>query len=185
MVFTEVVRNADDFGLNTKINQAIIKAHQMGKIDAVSLMINREGSEEAIKYCLQHPELNVGLHLTPGKCETYKQFLKHYFKNGIIVSWGLAINWNTQFQMIKNTGLKVNRVDSHFGVHFFPKLWLLLMILMIHYEFIYVRNPPRPFCWYHPNGKIWIGKNKSWLFYHINKNIHNPLPYREIICHPK
>src|SRR6188508_2113692 len=59
-----LIVNADDFGLNTATNQAVIRAHREGILTTASLMVNEPGFEEAVALAKENPNLGVGLHLT-------------------------------------------------------------------------------------------------------------------------
>src|SRR5688500_2312043 len=59
-----LIVNADDFGLSSSINQAVLRAHQEGVLTTASLMVNEEGAQEAVAIARDLPQLGVGLHLT-------------------------------------------------------------------------------------------------------------------------
>ena len=59
-----LIVNADDFGLNSSSNHAIIRGHQEGILTSCSLMVNEAGFEEAVQLARENPRLGVGLHLT-------------------------------------------------------------------------------------------------------------------------
>ena len=60
----ELIVNADDFGLSTGANRAIIKAWREGVLTSASLMVTGEAFEEAVALAKENPGLQVGLHLT-------------------------------------------------------------------------------------------------------------------------
>jgi hopanoid biosynthesis associated protein HpnK len=64
-----LIVNADDFGLTTGVNQAIIDGHHRGLISSTSLLANGEAFESAVALARQGPQLGVGVHLnlTEGK----------------------------------------------------------------------------------------------------------------------
>lgn len=177
------IKNADDFGLSHEVNQAIVEQRFMGQIDCASLMVCTPGLDEAVQLA-DYYDIPVGLHLsltTPWI--SYREFISCWIA-GVVDEEMVYWAWDKQINKFLDTGLPLDRVDSHHGVHFFPVCWKPLMRLMKKYKIKYVRNPPRKFCWLHYNPKLWLGKNKSWTFYHINKG-GTPLPYEEHICHPK
>jgi hopanoid biosynthesis associated protein HpnK len=63
MNMKRLIVNADDFGLTTKINQAIMDAHYCGLISSTSLLANGEAFESAVTLSRQAPRLGVGVHL--------------------------------------------------------------------------------------------------------------------------
>ena len=59
-----LIINADDFGLHTDINQAIIQAHQEGCLTSTSLMPTGNAFSEAVDLSFKNPTLGIGVHLT-------------------------------------------------------------------------------------------------------------------------
>ena len=59
-----LIVNADDFGLSSSVNEAVVRAHRDGILTSASLMVNEVGFDEAIKLAKENPKLGVGLHLT-------------------------------------------------------------------------------------------------------------------------
>jgi chitin disaccharide deacetylase len=59
-----LIVNADDFGLSTSVNRAVIQAHHDGILTSASLMVNADAFDEAVEFAKQNPKLGVGLHLT-------------------------------------------------------------------------------------------------------------------------
>jgi hypothetical protein len=59
-----LIVNADDFGLSSSVNEAVIRAHREGILTTASLMVNEAGFDEAVKLAKENPKLGVGLHLT-------------------------------------------------------------------------------------------------------------------------
>src|ERR1700686_3217662 len=60
----ELIINADDFGLSSGANRAIIKAWREGILTSASLMVAGEAFDEAVTLARENPGLQVGLHLT-------------------------------------------------------------------------------------------------------------------------
>ena len=59
-----LIVTGDDFGRNSRINEAVEHAHQAGWLTQASLMVNEPGVEEAARIAKRNPGLTVGLHLT-------------------------------------------------------------------------------------------------------------------------
>ncbi len=64
---TELIVNADDFGMSATVNRGIVRAHEHGIVTSVSLMVLRETAGEAAAYGRSHPALSVGLHVDLGE----------------------------------------------------------------------------------------------------------------------
>jgi len=59
----QIVLVADDFGMDAKINEAILHAHVAGGLHAAALMMAQPGTEEAVAMARAHPRLQIGWHL--------------------------------------------------------------------------------------------------------------------------
>ncbi len=165
------VKNLDDFGFYW--------------FNSVSIMTEGTHFEWAVDFA-KKTNMRIGLHLTLTEPRmSFRTFLRRYFTGKIKRNW-IYWEWDRQIKIFKGS-LPLHRVDSHHGVHYFPACWDILMILMKKHKITFVRNPPRKICWFHPNIKIWISRNKAWLFWKINKQEPwtKPLPYKEEIWHLK
>ena len=73
----KLIINADDFGLNTSVNHAIIESFEKGLINSTTLMANMPGFEEAIELAHKNNIIDkIGIHLclTEGEPITKKYF---------------------------------------------------------------------------------------------------------------
>ncbi|HEX3890348.1 MAG TPA: ChbG/HpnK family deacetylase, partial [Verrucomicrobiae bacterium] len=52
-----LIVNADDFGLSSSVNAAVIRAHRQGILTTASLMVNEPGFDEAVKLAKENPKL--------------------------------------------------------------------------------------------------------------------------------
>lgn len=90
----------DDFGMCDSVNRGIIDVLKSGKIYHVEIIGNSPYSEEAIKYCLEHPHVRVGCHVTT--CDEFNIGFK-FTDNPI----------KDQINYLKNRGLNPWRFTSH------------------------------------------------------------------------
>jgi len=58
-----LIINADDFGLTSGVNRAIVDAHDHGVVTSATLMANARASDEAVRLAHCHLCLDVGCHL--------------------------------------------------------------------------------------------------------------------------
>ena len=141
-----LVVNADDFGLSSSVNQAVIRAHREGILTTASLMVNEPGSEEAVALAHQNPSLGVGLHLTllfghsalpheriPGLVGPDKRFRYgpvsagfRYFAQRSL-SRQLRDEIHAQFRRFQSTGLSLDHVNGHLHLHLHPTIFKILM----------------------------------------------------------
>lgn len=141
-----LIVNADDFGLSSGANQAIIRAHEEGILTSASLMLNEPGFEEAVDLARKHPRLGVGLHLTllcghstlphrsiPNLVNENNEFCNHparvgfrYFLNRELRAQ-LRAEITAQFEKFRSLGLRLDHVDSHHHLHAHPTVFRLLI----------------------------------------------------------
>ena len=140
-----LVVNADDFGLNSATNQAVIRAHREGILTSTSLMVNEPGFQEAVELAREHPRLGVGLHLTliwghsslsqnqiPGLVNASGEFsynpaltgLRLFFRRALKSQ--LRAEIHAQFQKFQSTGLPLDHVNGHLHLHLHPAIFRIL-----------------------------------------------------------
>jgi len=60
---SQLIINADDFGLANGVTDAIVECHLAGTVTSTTLMTNMGGAEYALRRANELPELSVGVHL--------------------------------------------------------------------------------------------------------------------------
>jgi hopanoid biosynthesis associated protein HpnK len=141
-----LIVNADDFGLSTSVNTAVIRAHRDGILTAASLMVNEPGFDEAVALAKQNPKLGVGLHLSllcghstlppekiPGLVNPRGEFSNNpvsvgfrYFFNRSLRE-PLRAEIRAQFEKFRATGLPLDHVNGHLHLHLHPTVFRILM----------------------------------------------------------
>src|SRR6202795_994480 len=58
-----LIVNADDFGLHTRVNEAVERAHRNGVLSSASLMVAGDAAADAVDRARRLPTLRVGLHI--------------------------------------------------------------------------------------------------------------------------
>ncbi len=148
-----VIVNADDFGANSEINRAIIRAHRETAaglsplLTSVSLMVTGKAVEEAVSLARQTPTLAVGLHLTlaegwpalpPAELPRLTDGTGR-LRSGAGV-WIAALfhpqarsallrEMEAQFALFEKTGLPLSHVDGHLHLHVHPMVFPRLVEL--------------------------------------------------------
>lgn len=141
-----LIVNADDFGLSSSVNAAVIRAHREGILTSTSLMVNEAGFDEAVKLAKENPSLGIGLHLTllqghstlppekiPGLVDARGEFsespvgvgLNYFFKGHLREQ--LRIEIHAQFEKFHSTGLPLDHVNGHLHLHLHPAIFKILM----------------------------------------------------------
>ena len=140
-----LIVNADDFGLNTATNQAVIRAYREGILTTASLMVNEPGFEEAVKMARTHPRLGVGLHLTlvcghsslspqqiPGLVNAAGEFLNQPARTGFRYFWRTSLRSqlrseiHAQLKKFHATGLQLDHINGHLHLHVHPTVFDIL-----------------------------------------------------------
>jgi chitin disaccharide deacetylase len=131
-----LIVTADDFGLSSSTNHAIIQAHREGILTCASLMVNEPGFEEAVSLARANPRLGVGLHLTlldghstlpPNQIPRLVNQRREFTRSPVIAGcryflfpWlraQLRAEIKAQFARFRATGLPLDHVNSHHHLH--------------------------------------------------------------------
>ncbi|ELR98269.1 hopanoid biosynthesis-associated protein HpnK [Gloeocapsa sp. PCC 73106] len=156
----KLIINGDDFGLNDRVNQAIIQAHTEGILTSTSLMVTAEAFPQAVALAKTHPQLGVGLHLVLvcGKSVLSPQAIPHlvdsrgFFANNPLLA-GLNYQFSrtareelkaeisAQLTKFRQTGLKLSHVDGHLHLHLHPVILSILVELAPEYQIKFIRLP--------------------------------------------
>ncbi|MGY3213762.1 carbohydrate deacetylase [Mucilaginibacter sp. HD30] len=140
-----IVANADDFGLRTSVNAAIIKCFRAGLINSVSLITNSPIFDETIALIKSEKYVkNIGLHVNLVEFKPLTVFAAPEFidKEG---NWSLNNANNkslflnkkaikafdneicTQIEKGLSAGLTLVHLDSHYHVHTLPAFYMLFI----------------------------------------------------------
>ena len=145
----ELIINADDFGLSSGANRAIIKAWREGILTSASLMVTGEAFDEAVALARENPGLQVGLHLTlvqgraalphggfPSLADKAGNFpndpvmagMRYFFLKSL--SKQLKREIEGQIEKFLETGLPLSHIDGHLNIHMHPTVFDILLPLM-------------------------------------------------------
>lgn len=148
----ELIINADDFGLSSGANKAIIKAWQEGILTGASLMAGGEAFDEAVSLARENPGLQVGLHLTlvqghavqphqgfPTIVDGAGDFtndpvyagMRYFFLKSLKKKLHMEIEG--QIQKVVETGIPLSHIDGHLNIHMHPVVFDILVELMPRY----------------------------------------------------
>ncbi len=148
----ELIVNADDFGLSSGSNQAVIKAWQDGILTSTSLMVTGSAAAEAVELAKANPGLQVGLHLTlvqgkgvlpyekfPSIVDRQRDFtndpvhggMRYFFIKSLRSQLQQEIK--AQLDAFQTTGLALSHIDGHLNIHMHPTIFAILCELMPRY----------------------------------------------------
>lgn len=142
-----LIINADDFGLTSGVNRAIVEAHEGGIVTSATLMANGQAFHEAVSLAQSRPRLGVGCHIvlvdgTPLVPQTATDSLLDprsrtagtpRFREGISKFAALALlgrlapdeiegEATAQISKLQSSGIVVTHLDSHKHTHMFPQV---------------------------------------------------------------
>ena len=145
----ELIVNADDFGLSSGANRAIIRAWQEGILTSTSLMVGGKAFGEAVALARENPGLQVGLHLTlvqgravaphpgfPSLVDPAGNFsndpvhagMRYFFIKSLKNQ--LVTEIEAQIAAFCETGLPLSHLDGHLNIHMHPTVFDILCTLM-------------------------------------------------------
>jgi hopanoid biosynthesis associated protein HpnK len=137
-----LIVNADDFGLTSGVNRAILKAHQSGVVTSATLMANAAAFAQAIELAQSAPELGLGCHvvLVDGTPVSNAFRVSSLLNNGSVEFHGSLAGFavlalrkrldseqiehevTAQIRKIQSAGVTVSHLDTHKHTHMFPSV---------------------------------------------------------------
>lgn len=136
----QVVVNADDLGLSTRVNTEVERLHQAGVLTSATIMANGPAIEEVQQIHFRNPELGLGVHLNASNfmsltgdvgssdlCDSRGVFhldFRNRFRRRHISM--LAEEWVAQVRKVQSLGIEVDHLDSHHHVHTWPWVFPVL-----------------------------------------------------------
>jgi predicted glycoside hydrolase/deacetylase ChbG (UPF0249 family) len=156
--------NADDFGLTSGVNRAIVELHKAGALSSATLMARALATEEAIELACSTPSLGVGCHvvlvdgepvLPPDELPTLsdpiagnlystlgkfvKRLLARQFRAREIEAEAAA-----QIALLQAKGVALTHIDTHKHTHMFPAVLRPVLRAARAAGIHSVRNPFEP-----------------------------------------
>jgi hopanoid biosynthesis associated protein HpnK len=173
-----LIVNADDFGLTSGVNRAIIEGNRSGIVTSATLMANAKASDAAIDLAKAQSSLKTGCHvvlidgvpvtanlpsLTDGPSR-FRSSLKQFATAAIrkqIDAEEIQREVEAQIRRIQSRGITLTHLDSHKHTHMFPHILRPLLRAAKACGIRAIRNPFEPLrCW--PAGMV-LGTPGLWL----------------------
>ncbi len=158
-----LIVNADDFGVDVAVNEAIEQAFTSGVLTCASLMVGEKAAKDAVERARRMKGLAVGLHITvadgtpvlpPGQVRGLVgrdgRFRDDLVGAGIgwffnpLVRAQLAREINAQFQAFAATGLVLDHVTVHKHLHVHPTVTRIVISIGRRYGMLALRIPDEP-----------------------------------------
>jgi hypothetical protein len=163
----KLIVNADDFGLTSGVNNAVVECYLAGSLSSATLMVNTSAFDEAVEMAKANTGLGVGLHfnLTLGRpLSNLHEISSLVMSDGIfypraicekqlimgrINSDHIRREFQAQVDKFNASGLKMTHIDSHQHIHIFPKVFDVVA------EFCACNELPLRIPW------VWKGKGRN------------------------
>lgn len=162
-----LIINADDFGMTSGVNRAIVDAHVAGTVTSATMMANEAATDEAIAIALQTPSLTTGCHvvLVDGRplsdpdgvasLVSSRNGTNITFRKGIV---DLAVAFAAgklraseihteaaaQIERLQTAGIRLSHVDCHMHSHILPMVLRAVLQAARDCGVKAVRNPFEP-----------------------------------------
>jgi hopanoid biosynthesis associated protein HpnK len=166
---SRLIVNADDFGLTSGVNRAIIELHRDGLLTSATLMAKAAATDEAVELALANPTLQVGCHvvLVDGEPVLPPQDVPHLadpasgvFQSSLVGFLGnvyagrsgrkrailseIEAEAAAQIKSLQARGLRISHIDTHKHTHMFPAVLRPLLRAARSCGIHCVRNPFEP-----------------------------------------
>jgi len=156
-----LIVNADDFGLTSGVNRAIVEGNRSGIVTSATLMANAKATDSAIDLVKAQPGLKTGCHvvlidgvpltanlpsLTDGSSR-FRSSLKQFAVaavRGQIAADEIQREVEAQIRKIQSCGITLTHLDSHKHTHMFPHVLRPLLRAAKTCGIRAVRNPFEP-----------------------------------------
>ncbi|BBE20574.1 cellobiose phosphotransferase system YdjC-like protein [Aquipluma nitroreducens] len=144
-----IIVNADDFGLKSSVNKAIVESFNKNLINSTTIMANMPGFEEAVELAFKHKfndrlgvhlNLDAGYHLTShSEITRILDRNNHFkFKDVRMIFFFLSgyekklihQEFVAQIERVIKTGIKITHIDTHHHIHeIFPITKIIFPLL--------------------------------------------------------
>ena len=180
----KVIINADDFGLNSEVNAAILDLVGRGGITSVTMLANGPAIQEGVKELPKDSRCSFGVHLnltefaplTPRNslgalarclgqdgCFLNENALSSQKFSGQLRE-SMFIELKLQVERILSYGVKVSHFDSHNHIHTLPGLLPVLKKLQRHFGVRNVRTSRNVYPLSARASRLLLLKKKMWDF---------------------
>ena len=148
-----VIINADDFGLNSSVNHAIVESFERNYITSTTIMANMPGFEEAVSLAKENKltgKIGIHLNLTQGIPLTENILSSNLFynKNNTDLKKHkrrlfflskkekeiIFKEFSAQVEKVRNAGIEITHIDSHHHIHEVWPVTKLVLALLKKYQ---------------------------------------------------
>ena len=117
---TNLIANADDFGLDEHTVEWTIRGFECGALTSATIMAGMPATAKAVEFAKEHPQFPSMVDPKTGKLWVTRQFILWNFA-GLIKVEDLKREMRAQYLAIKNAGVPISHVDGHGHNHRLPQ----------------------------------------------------------------
>jgi predicted glycoside hydrolase/deacetylase ChbG (UPF0249 family) len=128
---------ADDFGMNSEINDSIVHTHVSGHLTGSALMMAQHGTDEAVALARANPTLQIGWHLHLNDSIPATTDRWPWGDSPALAGFAIGLfpkarelmrrEVARQWQLFQATGLKCRFINSHHHLHAHPFVYRALL----------------------------------------------------------
>lgn len=151
----KLIINADDFALTNKVTEGILKSIKSGIVRDTTIMVNTDSFEKSVVLAKENGILKMGIHLnlTCGKPILKREEVKsvcdqfgNFFRKPSLIPKDIDLlevekEFRAQIKRFKESGLKLNHIDSHHHTYIFNDSLLDIVIKLALEEGVPIRCP--------------------------------------------
>lgn len=154
----QLIINADDYGMNNDINDAILELAEMHAISSTTIMANMVSEDYLNEISKYNNSVSIGLHFnilegkpvslpeqvfslidSSGNFFSLNVFLARYMLKKVRLEH-IEKELLSQLTLLKERNLNVSHADSHKHIHQFPFIGKIIQDVFLRYGFRKMRN---------------------------------------------
>lgn len=156
-----LIVNADDFGLTSGVNRAIVEGNRSGIVTSATLMANAKATDAAIDLAKTQPSLKTGCHVVlidgaplaanlptlTNSSSRFRNSLKQFATAAVrkrIAAEEIQREVEAQIRKLQSRGINLTHLDSHKHTHMFPHVLRPLLHAAKACGIRAIRNPFEP-----------------------------------------
>ena len=155
-----LILNADDYGRCVEINSAVEELIEANRLRDVSVLVNGQLLNSAIRFLKSNAHVSVGIHWnavegfpvsqastievltdSSGEFVGLGRLLRRWLAHPLAVSRAVELEWRAQVETLLNAKLELSHADSHQHLHAFPQAWRIAVKLCREYGIPALRLP--------------------------------------------
>lgn len=138
----KIIINADDFGISTNINNAILNAIKDGYVTSSTILAVGDKVDEAIEMTKNLPhQVSFGIHLaltdnlkSLSDAKLFSENNWRYNRLNIFQLRHIIKEFSLQVEKLQKNGIEITHIDTHHHIHRFPLVLLAVIYIGKKYK---------------------------------------------------